>query len=308
MVGTLALGDFGIPFGRVLQVLVQDDGSDAAFVIHEIRLPRLLTATLVGAALGLAGAIVQAITRNPLGEPGLLGVTAGAAFAMALCMTYLSLPTSAELAASTVGGIAAATLTLAIGMGARLDPLYLTLTGMSINLFFAAAIIVMLVSANVEVNGIYYWLTGSLINRTWEHVAMLWPWVVSGLVLGLACAGRLDTMILDEDVLTALGMRVTAWRLLFGLVVVLLSASAVAAAGPITFIGLVAPHIVRFGLGSRGIRHRTLLPLSALVGAGLVCAADFAAKWQEVPAGILCVLLGGPVLVYLVGRRETSDA
>lgn len=103
-------------------------------------------------------------------------------------------------------------------------------------------------------------------------------------------------------------MRVTAWRLLFGLVVVLLSASAVAAAGPITFIGLVAPHIVRFGLGSRGIRHRTLLPLSALVGAGLVCAADFAAKWQEVPAGILCVLLGGPVLVYLVGRRETSDA
>ncbi len=253
VVGTLALGDFGIPFGRVLQVLVQDDGSDAAFVIHEIRLPRLLTATLVGAALGLAGAIVQAITRNPLGEPGLLGVTAGAAFAMALCMTYLSLPTSAELAASTVGGIAAATLTLAIGMGARLDPLYLTLTGMSINLFFAAAIIVMLVSANVEVNGIYYWLTGSLINRTWEHVAMLWPWVVSGLVLGLACAGRLDTMILDEDVLTALGMRVTAWRLLFGLVVVLLSASAVAAAGPITFIGLVAPHIVRFGLGSRGI-------------------------------------------------------
>lgn len=208
VVGTLALGDFGIPFGRVLQVLVQDDGSDAAFVIHEIRLPRLLTATLVGAALGLAGAIVQAITRNPLGEPGLLGVTAGAAFAMALCMTYLSLPTSAELAASTVGGIAAATLTLAIGMGARLDPLYLTLTGMSINLFFAAAIIVMLVSANVEVNGIYYWLTGSLINRTWEHVAMLWPWVVSGLVLGLACAGRLDTMILDEDVLTALGMRV----------------------------------------------------------------------------------------------------
>lgn len=308
VIGTLVLGDFGAPFSKVMRAFAHDDGSDAAFVIREIRLPRLLTAILVGAALGLAGAIVQAITRNPLGEPGLLGVTAGAAFAMTLCMTCLSLPTSAELAVSAVGGVAAATFTLAIGMGGRLDPMYLTLTGMSVNLFFAAAIIVILVSAKVEVNGIYYWLTGSLIDRTWEHVAMLWPWVAAGLILGLACAGRLDALMLDEEVLTALGMRVTVWRLSFGIVVVLLAAVAVAAAGPINFIGLVAPHMVRFVLGARSVRHRTLLPLAALVGASLVCAADLAARWQEVPVGILCVLLGGPVLIYLVGRREVADA
>lgn len=308
VIGTLTLGDFGVPLSQAMQVFAYDDGSDAAFVIREIRLPRLLTATLVGAALGLAGAIVQAITRNPLGEPGLLGVTAGAAFTMALCMTCLNLPTSAELAVSTVGGITAATLTLAIGMGTRLDPLYLTLTGMSVNLFFAAAIIVMLVSANVEVNGIYYWLTGSLIDRTWEHVTILWPWVAAGLILSFACAGKLDALVLDEEVLTALGMRVTAWRLSFSIVAVLLAAASVAAAGPITFISLVAPHMVRFGLGARGARHRTLLRLSALVGAGLVCAADLAARWQEVPVGILCILLGGPVLVYLVGRQEVDYA
>ncbi|MBQ1784518.1 MAG: iron ABC transporter permease [Gammaproteobacteria bacterium] len=308
LIGSLVWGDYGVSFSHALELVAYDDGSDAAFVIHEIRFPRLLAAMLVGSALGLSGAIVQAITRNPLGEPGLLGVTAGASFAMAFSMTFFSLPTSAELAFGTVGGISAAALTLAIGMKARLDPLYLTLTGMSVNLFFGAAIIVMLVSANIEVNGIYYWLTGSLVNRTWDHVAILWPWVVSGLILGLFGAGRLDALILDEDVLASLGIRVTTWRLLFGVVVVMLAAVAVAAAGPITFIGLVAPHIVRFGLGTQGVSHRILLPLSALVGAALVCAADLAAKWQEVPVGILCVLLGGPVLVYLVGRREVSDA
>lgn len=308
VVGSLVLGDFGVPLPGVMQAFLRDDGTDAAFVVRELRLPRLLTGMLVGAALGLAGAVVQAVTRNPLGEPGLLGVTAGAAFAMALCMTYFSLPTTSELAVGTFGGIVAAMLTLAIGMSARLDPMHLTLTGMSVNLFFAAAIVVMLVCANVEVNGIYYWLTGSLINRTWEHVAVLWPWTAAGLLLGLVFAEKLDALILDEDILASLGVRVTAWRLLFGIVVVLLAAAAVAAAGPITFIGLVAPHIVRFALGTQGVRYRLLLPLSALVGACLVCTADLAAKWQEVPVGVLCVLLGGPVLVCLIGKQEVADA
>lgn len=303
MAGALALGEFGIPLDAVARALIHDDGSDAAFVVRELRLPRLLTGMLAGSALGLAGSIVQSITRNPLGEPGLLGVTSGAAFAMALGMTYFSLPTPAMLALGTAGGICAALLTLAIGLGARLEPLYLTLTGMSVNLFFAAAIVVLLVCANVEANGIYYWLTGSLINRTWEHVHLLWLWVVPGLLLGIAFAGKLDLLGLDGDLLASLGMRVTPWRLLFGIVAVLLAAATVAAAGPITFIGLVAPHIVRLSLGGNAIRHRHLLPLSALVGASLVGTADLVAKWQEIPVGILCVLLGGPVLVHLIGRQ-----
>ncbi|WP_218884235.1 FecCD family ABC transporter permease [Burkholderia guangdongensis] len=308
LAAAVALGEFDVPLASVARAFIHDDGSDATFVIRELRLPRLLTGMLAGGALGLAGAIVQAVTRNPLGEPGLLGVTAGAAFATVLCMTYLNLSTPAELVLGTAGGIVAATITLAIGMGARLDPLYLTLTGMSVNLFFAAAIILMLVCASVEVNGIYYWLTGSLINRTWDHVAMLWPWVMSGLALGLAFAGRLDALMLDEDMLAAVGMRVASWRLLFGIIAVLLTAATVAATGPITFVGLVAPHLVRFGLGARASGHRVLLPLSAWVGASLVSAADLIAKWQEIPVGILCVLLGGPMLVYLIGKREVGGA
>ncbi|WP_427030185.1 FecCD family ABC transporter permease [Halomonas sp. H2] len=302
--GALALGEFGIPFHVLLQALMRDDGSDAAFVIRELRMPRLLTGMLAGGALGLAGAIVQSVTRNPLGEPGLLGVTSGAAFAMALCMTYFTLSTPTMLLLSTVGGIVAALLTLSISLGARLNPLYLTLTGMSVNLFFAAAIIVLLICANVEANGIYYWLTGSLINRTWEHVHLLWPWVIPALLLAIVFAGKLDLLRMDDEILVAIGMRVTPWRLLFGVVAVLLAAATVAATGPITFIGLVSPHLVRFTLGANGVRHRHLLPLSALVGASLVCAADLIAKWHEVPVGILCVLLGGPVLVYLISRQE----
>jgi len=299
----LGLGEFHIAPTHVVNALWQDDLSDTAFVIRELRLPRLLTGVLVGAALGLAGALVQALTRNPLGEPGLLGVTAGAAFATALCMAWFSLPLWAELALGTVGGIAAAALTLTIASGARLEPLYLTLTGMSVNLFFAAAIVVLLVSSDVPAGGLYYWLSGSLLNRTWQHVDMLWPWVLAGLVLGLMFSGKLDVLRLDEDILASLGMRAARWRLLFGIAAVLLAAASVAAAGPVTFVGLMAPHIVRFGLAAQGISHRVLLPLSALVGAALVGSADVFAKWQEIPVGILCVLLGGPILVYLIGRH-----
>lgn len=160
---------------------------------------------------------------------------------MALCMTYFTLSTPTMLLLSTVGGIVAALLTLSISLGARLNPLYLTLTGMSVNLFFAAAIIVLLICANVEANGIYYWLTGSLINRTWEHVHLLWPWVIPALLLAIVFAGKLDLLRMDDTILVAIGMRVTPWRLLFGVVAVLLAAATVAATGPITFIGLVSP-------------------------------------------------------------------
>lgn len=303
--GALSLGDFRIPLGELPGILWHGGDSNPAFVVHELRLPRLLTGLLAGAALGMAGAIAQSITRNPLGEPGLLGVTAGAAFAMVLCMAFASLRTPLMLACGTLGGLFAALLTFAIGLRTRLAPLHLTLTGMSVNLFFLAAITLVLVASHAEANGIYYWLSGSLVNRTWEHVGMLWPWVLAGLALGLAGARILDLLALDEELLASLGLRVLRWRLLLGLTAVVLSAATVAATGPITFVGLVAPHLVRSGLALAGepTSHRSLLPLSALVGASLVGVADLIAKWQEIPVGILCVLAGGPLLVRLVRRQ-----
>ncbi|MFD2110576.1 FecCD family ABC transporter permease [Thiorhodococcus fuscus] len=302
----LSLGDYPIPLTELPRALWHGGDSNSAFVLHELRLPRLLTGLLAGAALGMAGAIAQSITRNPLGEPSLLGVSAGAAFAMVLCMAFASLPLPLMLACGTLGGLLAALLTFGIALRTRLEPLHLTLTGMSVNLFFLAAITLVLVSSQTEANGIYYWLSGSLANRTWSQVQMLWPWVVAGLALGVACARILDLLTLDEELLTSLGLRALPWRLLLGLTAVVLTAATVSATGPIAFVGLVAPHLVRFGLSHVGERtsHRALLPLSALVGACLVCGADLIAKWQEIPVGILCVLAGGPLLVRLIRRQE----
>ncbi|QTD43587.1 FecCD family ABC transporter permease [Ottowia testudinis] len=304
-VGSLAFGEFDLPLDAVPHVLWDSDDSDAAFVVRELRLPRLLTGLLAGGALGMAGAITQSITRNPLGEPSLMGVTAGAAFAIVACMAFFSLPTATMLACGTVGGIFAALLTFSIGLRMRMQPLNLTLIGMSVNLFFAAAITLLLVSSHVEANGIYYWLTGSLAGRSWQHVHLLWPWVAAGLGLGIAFARVLDLLALDDDLLASLGLRVLRWRLLLGLIAVLLTAATVAATGPLAFVGLVAPHIVRFCLHRPGgeAPHRYLLPLSALTGAALIGGADLLAKRQEIPVGILCVLLGGPLLVHLVRKQ-----
>ncbi|ENO82523.1 FecCD family ABC transporter permease, partial [Thauera linaloolentis] len=304
--GGLLLGEFALAPEALWHALAQGGDGTEAFVVRELRLPRLLVGLLAGAALGMAGAIIQSITRNPLGEPSLMGVSAGAAFAMVAGMVWFDWPQSVMLACGTAGGVLAGLLTFAIAARTRLQPLYLTLTGMSINLFFAAAITLLLVSADIEANGIYYWLTGSLANRGWPHVHLLWPWVLPGLALAAASGRILDLLLLDEQVLHALGLRVGAWRLLFGLCAALLTAASVAATGPIAFIGLLAPHLVRLGLRPRGgaLGHRRLLPLAALVGASLVCGADLIAKWREVPVGILCVLLGGPLLVYLIRRQE----
>lgn len=304
-VGSLVFGEFDLPLNVVAHALWQDADSDAAFVVRELRLPRLLTGLLAGGALGMAGAVTQSITRNPIGEPSLLGVTAGAAFAIVACMAFFSLPIATMLACGTAGGILAALLTFGIGMRMRLQPLYLTLIGMSVNLFFAAAITLLLVSSHVEANGIYYWLTGSLAGRTWQHVHLLWPWVAIGLGLGVAFARVLDLLALDDDLLASLGLRVLRWRLLLGLVAVLLTAATVAATGPLAFVGLVAPHIARLCLRGPGgeTPHQRLLPLSTLTGAALVCSADLLAKQQEIPVGILCVLLGGPLLVHLIRKQ-----
>lgn len=305
--GALALGDFPLTPLAVAQALMPGADGTAAFIVRDLRLPRLLVGMLAGAGLGMAGAIIQAITRNPLGEPGLTGVSAGAAFGMVASMVLFDLPAAYMLACGTAGGVFAALLTFGLAARMRLQPLYLTLTGMSVNLFFAAAITLLLVSSNVEANGLYYWLTGSLANRTWQHVHLLWPWVLLGLALGVVCARLLDLLLLDDTVLAALGVRITAWRLLFGLVAVLLTAAAVAAAGPLAFIGLVAPHLVRFGARTRRgtpAPAQRLLPLSALVGASLVCGADLLANWRGVPVGILCVLLGGPLLLHLIRKQE----
>ncbi|GAA3561830.1 MULTISPECIES: FecCD family ABC transporter permease [Marinobacter] len=303
---SLAWGERWLAPQQVLQALRDSGDGVDGFVVQQLRLPRAVTAVLVGAALGMAGTLVQSITRNPLGTPDLMGVSAGASFAIVLGYLVLGLPPATLLPLGTAGGFAAGLLTFAVAWQTRLNPTYLLLAGMSIALFFFAAITLLLVTADTGANGIYYWLTGSLMNRTWDHVHQLYPLVVPGLVLGMAFARVLDLLTLDELTTAAVGLPVQRWRLVLGLLAVVLTAATVAVAGPIGFVGLVAPHLVRLALrrsAGGALPHRWLLPLSALTGAALVALADCVARLVGVPVGILCVLLGGPLLVLLVRRQ-----
>ena len=311
-VSSLTLGEFELSWLQVVNYLWQPIDDTQSFVIWELRLPRLLTGLLTGAALGMAGAIVQSITRNPLGSPSLMGVTSGAAFSIVFSFIFFDFSTSTMLVFGTIGGLLAALLTFSIAWKTHLNPIHLTLAGMSVSLLFIAGITVLLVSANSDTAGMYYWLAGSLANRTWQHVEQLYPYVLLGIVLGISFARPLNLLMLDDITSRSLGLSVHWWRLVLGITAVFLTAATVAVAGPISFVGLISPHLVKFYFNSKTSKkrqhyrndHRVLLPCSALVGAALVCCADLLAKYQEMPVGILCILVGGPLFVYLIRKQS----
>ena len=294
---------------QILNSLWSPDDSLASFVIWELRLPRFILAFFVGAALGMAGAIIQSITRNPIGSPSLMGVTSGAAFAIILSMAVLDISQQHRLWIGTIGGFVAAAITFSMAWKTRLDPIYLTLSGMSISLFFAAGITIMLITSEIEAQGIYVWLTGSLNDRTWHHVWQIVPYAFVGLILGAILSRPLDLLLLDEDTGKAIGLNIMRWRLILGLLAVVLTAVTVSIAGPISFIGLIAPHIVRFFLNqpNQAVSHKLLLPLSALVGGSLVAVADIPANIQQVPVGIFSILVGVPVFIWLISRQLRSS-
>ncbi|WP_402718729.1 FecCD family ABC transporter permease [Janthinobacterium rivuli] len=300
---SLAQGDVRIAPAELLAALWHADGSENAFIVRELRLPRIAVGLLVGAALGMAGAIVQAATRNPLGSPDLMGVSAGAALTIVAAHLLLELSTAGMVLIGTLGGALAAAVTVVIAWKSRLHPVHLTLAGMSVAVFCSSAIMVFLVAAANEANGLYFWLIGGLADRTAAHAAQLAPWVLGGLLLGMLFARQLNMLMLDDDSCQALGVPVLRWRLLTGLAAVMLTAASVAVAGPIAFVGLMVPHIVRLSAGPLAADHRVLLPLCALAGAAIVALADVAAKAQDIPVGILTVALGGPLFVYLIGKR-----
>ncbi len=307
-------GDYQLSWSEVISVLLAA-GQDAPtttntadFIIWQLRLPRLLVALLAGAALGVAGCIVQSVTRNPLASPCLLGVSSGSAFFIVLGIVCFELDSRSHLLFGTLGGLLAAGCTFSLAWRSRLDPVQLVLAGMCMSLFFAAGITVLLLSEHADARAIYYWLAGSVANRSWLHVQLLAPLVLAGLLLSMLCARPLNVLLLDEQSASSLGVQPLYWRLLLGGIAVLLTAATVVVTGPLAFVGLIAPHLVR-RLPGQQLNHnyRTLLPLSACSGALLVSAADLLARYQEVPVGILTVLLGGPLFVLLIHQQQRSS-
>lgn len=313
----LGFGARAIPPESVLHALVAfDPDSFDHNVIVELRLLRLLAALVVGAGLGLAGALIQSVTRNPLGEPHVLGLNAGAALAVVSMLTLSSvsgplLPAPALAAARPLVAGLGAILLCALVLGAAslgrtgLTPLKVTLCGVAFSAFAAALTSAQLLLDDQTLATVRLWLAGDLSGLTYGALWAALPPAFVGLALALVLAGRLDALAMGDQVAAGLGIAVARTRLAALIAAGLLCGAAVSLAGSIGFVGLVVPHGVR-ALGVRDMR--LVLPLSALAGAVLLVAADLAARGlfapRELATGIVTALVGVPVFIALAARRR----
>ena len=281
-------------------------------IFNEIRLPRALLATAVGATLGLAGAALQGYLRNPLAEPGLVGASSAAAFG-AVLMLYTGASAWFPMALP-LGGIAGAIVGLALVTllaGSSSGALTLILAGVAVNTFAAAltSLALNLATSPYAALEIVFWLLGSLADRSFEHLRVALPFMVVGWVLLLRLGRALDALTIGEEAASSLGIRLPRLRLFLLLGVGLSVGAAVAVSGAIGFIGLVVPHLLRPLVGHR---PGALLPASALGGAALTLAADMGVRLlspgPELKLGVLTALIGSPFFLYLlVSMRKTTQ-
>lgn len=304
---SLAVGSRGIPLAEVLEVLVSSDGSEASAIVRELRLPRTVVALVVGAALGVAGAQLQALTRNPLADPSLLGLSAGAALAVVATTTVVGLGGAAGQAAAAVVGTvcAAVAVWLLSGSGRSRSVLPLLLAGVALN-----AVLVSLTTALVLLDAdtleeYRFWVVGSVAGRDLSLLAPVAPLLLLGGLLAIVSARVLDVLSLGDDLARSLGTSLNRGRGTVVLSAALLTAGSVAVAGPLALVALVAPHVARALVGPA---HRWALPLSALLGSSLLLVSDVVgrvvARPGEIQVGVVTAFVGAPFLLALVRRRR----
>ncbi|SEF53341.1 FecCD family ABC transporter permease [Bosea lathyri] len=307
---SLALGDVTIPADELVLAIVNPAAAaqDTLMIVLELRLPRALLALLVGMALAVAGTIAQAVMRNPLAEPGILGINAGAALAAMLLIVALPGASPALLPwASFAGAGAMAAAIYALSWRGGTSSLRIILIGIGLSSLAGAATTLLTAFGEIrDVQRAMIWLAGSVYDADWRKVRLLALWLSGPLVLAWLGARELDLVRFDDDTARGLGQRVDLLRALTILLCTLISGAAVAAAGLIGFVGLIAPHLARRLVGPA---HSRLMPVAALTGGALVMAADLLGRTviapAQLPAGLVTALIGAPFLGYLLwGRRH----
>ncbi len=308
---SIAVGTRSIGLGTVWQALTDaSTPGDDTIVVRQLRVPRTVLGLLVGLALGVAGALMQGHTRNPLGDPGLLGVTAGASLAVVVAISLLGITEPAGYVwFAFAGALAGTVLVYAIGSAGPggATPVTLALAGAALSALLYALVRAFLVSDEQALDAFRFWVVGALAGRGPEVAWQVGPFIAAGLLLAVANAPALDLLGLGEDVARGLGQRIWLARLVGLAAITLLAGGATAACGPIAFVGLVVPHAVR---ALTGPDHRWLVPCSGLAGAALLLVADVVgrvvARPGELQVGIVLALIGAPFFVALVRRRRTA--
>jgi len=312
LLASVAVGAKGIAPAVVLDALLAPDPAlEDHIIVQDLRLPRTVLGLLVGVALGLAGAVMQGLTRNPLADPGLLGVNAGAALAVVLAIHLLGIASPLGYVwFAFAGAAAAAVLVYALSATGRegATPVKLALAGAAVSALLASITTAVLLLDVRTLDQFRFWAVGSLAGREGDVALQLAPFAVAGAVVGLACARVLNALALGEDVARSLGQRVGRARAACALAVVLLVGAGTAAAGPIAFVGLTVPHVARAICGPD---HRWVLPYSAVLAPVLLLGSDVLGRVVVAPGelqvGIVTALVGGPVFVALVRRRRLAE-
>ncbi|MBD6618556.1 iron ABC transporter permease [Komarekiella sp. 'clone 1'] len=309
MVMNIGRGEYPIsPLDIVKTVLGLDTGNpDHAFVIHNLRLPRTLVAFMVGVAFAISGTIFQGLTRNPLADPSIIGINAGASLAaVSVIILYPSAPVYTLPLSAFAGALLMAALIYSLAWNKGSSPILLILMGIGLSAIATAFTTLMITFGEIyEVSSALVWLAGSVYGRTSEQVFSLLPWLVIFVPMALVLARHLNVLNLGDDVAKGLGTRVEWQRGLLVLVGVALAGAGVATAGNIGFVGLIAPHLGRQLVGAT---HEGLIPISALLGGVIVVMADLLGRTLfapiELPCGVVTAAIGAPYFLYLLIRNR----
>lgn len=312
VLASVAVGSRQIPLGTVLDALADPSGSDDEHVVvRSLRVPRTVAGLLVGVALGLAGAVMQGVTRNPLADPGLLGVSAGASFAVVFGISVLGVGSALGYIWFAFAGAAAASVVVytlgAIGRGGA-TPVKLALAGAAVGSFLLSMTTAMLLMDQSTLDEYRFWAVGSIAGRDRDVILQLAPFLVVGALMALAAGPVLNSLALGDDVARSLGSRVGRARVFAAAAVVLLVGAATALAGPIAFVGLTIPHVAR---AITGPDYRWVLAYSMVLAPILLLCSDVigrvVARPGELQVGIVTAVVGAPFFVMLVRRRRLAE-
>ncbi len=309
---SLAIGSKSIPYSTVIEAFTSFDPTTTDhLIIRELRLPRTILAVLVGGALGVAGALMQGVTRNPLADPGLLGVNAGAAFAVVLAIWAFDTTEILGLVwFAFIGAAITSVLVYALGSMGRggANPVRLALAGAALSALLGAFTGAVTLLDQATLDQFRFWAVGSLSGRSTDVTWHVMPFILVGLVIAIAAGRQLNALALGDEAARSLGTKVNTTRVVSALAITLLCGAAVAAVGPIGFVGLVVPHMMRVWFGAD---QRWLIPSSALAGATLLLYCDtlgrVIARPGEIQVGIMTAAIGGPVFIFLVRRTRMAQ-
>lgn len=305
----IAVGAKQIPLDQVWHGVFHYSGSDTDVVIRDVRYPRTLLGLLVGAALGLAGTVMQALTRNPLADPGVLGINAGASAAVVTAISFFGVTSLAGYVWWAFAGAAVVSVAVYVLGGTRsATPVRLALAGTALSAVLVGYINAVNLLDTAALDKMRFWTVGSLAAATMPTVTRIAPFLAVGALLALLLARPLNALALGDDQARALGTRLTRTRVLAMVTVTLLCGGATAACGPIVYVGLMVPHAVR---ALTGPDMRWILPYSTVLSPVLLVGADVlgrvVARPGELQVGIVTALVGGPVFIFLVRRRRMSQ-